>query len=333
MRALSVLLLGMITMLCGPLPAQKKTVTVWLHSNDWEAALTSVANNRDFITEVSPAWFWALPDSSVMPIPTAFVDDQRLQDLLQDQPIKLRPIISNVTPQGAQADWLRELLKDLELRNRMAANIANLVLTKGYDGIDLDFEGLLPNELPRLADLVEELAARLHEQDKTLAVTLQTTLAEGALPSWQRIGESADSVQIMLYNEHHERTGPGALASLMWMEPRLKQVLRVIPASKLQAATLVVAYSWSPSGVRSGTWQGLVAPQLQKGIDVNRNSDDWSPWLQIGETQVWYEDQLSMRRKLELYRDHQLQGVAIWRGGGEDPAIWSEIRSFYEGSL
>jgi spore germination protein len=333
MKAFVVLFLAVAIIACGSLPAKKKTVTVWLQANDWEAGLASISNNRDYITEISPAWFWALPDSSIMPIPAAPVDDQKLSDLLRDYPIRLKPIISNVTPQGAQPDWLRELLGNPQMRNRMAANIANLVLTKNYDGIDLDFEGLAPNELPGLVDLVEELSRRLHEQNKTLAVTLQTTLAEGALASWQRIGDSADTVQIMLYSEHHERTGPGALASLTWIEPRLEQVLRVIPADKLQAGALVVAYSWSSSGVRSGTWQGLVASHLQKGIEVNRNPDDWSPWLQLNDIQIWYEDQLSMRRKLELYRDNRLQGVAIWRAGGEDPAIWSEIRSFYEGSL
>ncbi|HWI54345.1 MAG TPA: glycosyl hydrolase family 18, partial [Desulfobacteria bacterium] len=43
--------------------------------------------------------------------------------------------------------------------------------------------------------------------------------------------------------------------------------------------------------------------------------------------QVWYEDRKSFEVKAQVAREHGLKGLAIWRLGMEDPAIWDYIGS------
>ncbi|MGE5334912.1 MAG: hypothetical protein ACM3N4_09460, partial [Nitrososphaerota archaeon] len=55
-----------------------------------------------------------------------------------------------------------------------------------------------------------------------------------------------------------------------------------------------------------------------------------SPWFTYTDRQghahtVWYEDARSLNAKIALAVHDQVNGIVIWRLGGEDPGIWTEI--------
>lgn len=43
---------------------------------------------------------------------------------------------------------------------------------------------------------------------------------------------------------------------------------------------------------------------------------------------IWVEDEASLRKKLELLEKYQLGGVAEWKLGFENSAIWSVISEY-----
>jgi spore germination protein YaaH len=53
------------------------------------------------------------------------------------------------------------------------------------------------------------------------------------------------------------------------------------------------------------------------------------PWFayndETGHHTVWYADGQSVQERLGLVEKYGLGGIALWRLGGEDPAVWEAI--------
>ncbi|MBI5531044.1 MAG: hypothetical protein HY918_06135 [Candidatus Doudnabacteria bacterium] len=303
----------------------KFTVIAWLHQNDWDAGLSSLESHSAQIAEVSPAWYQVQSNGALKNNPNAFVDDSRLLNDVKKNGFLLRPIISNVDASGSHPEWALPVLTNPTLRAALADNIVALVEAKNYAGVDIDIEGLLPKQLPVLADFVEELSAALRSKGKTVAVSLEPTMAQSALVSWKRIGVAADSVRLMLYGEHRASTAPGPSASLWWSRLRLQHILQAVPPEKLTVGVSIVALYWTKGNYRTGTWQRLVRPVQANSGALSRDTDSSAPIVRSGEGQVWFEDRQSLAARITMLKSLGLKKVALWRLGGEDPGIWQAL--------
>src|SRR6185295_14473074 len=90
------------------------------------------------------------------------------------------------------------------------------------DGLEIDYENLAAEDRGPFTQLIAELAARLHAQDRRLAVVVQARLNDRAGAGagafdWRAIGQHADSVRLMAYYYHHGRGRPGPSAPPLWV--------------------------------------------------------------------------------------------------------------------
>ena len=58
------------------------------------------------------------------------------------------------------------------------------------------------------------------------------------------------------------------------------------------------------------------------------------PWftytVDLAEHQAWYADGESVAARFYLVERYGLGGIAVWRLGGEDPAIWTAVADALE---
>ena len=308
-------------------PRAPITITVWLHKYDWGAGVASLAAEGDLVSTVSPAWYRADASGNILPIEGASVDDPKFLAMVRPHKITLRPLVMNTSGSKFDPDLIRGVLGDEKIGTQQTTAIALLVRDKGYDGIDLDYENISPDELPNLAHFVTMLAAALHKESKTLAVCIEWKYAGKYPEAWRAIAEAADSVELMAYSEHNPSTGPGPIASPSLIKERLKSVLNSVPADKLTLGMAIYAVSWSPKGATSGTWSSLVEPTIKKGTLVSRDPATSTPFLKDSGTMIYYEDATSIIAKMKIATALGVHDFAFWRLGGEDPAIWSAIIS------
>lgn len=149
--------------------------------------------------------------------------------------------------------------------NRAATlqNIVTLARTQGLSGINLDFEGLYPADRAAYSSFVADLAAQLHAIASKLILSVPPKQADTASNTWTwpydfaSIGQSADFIQVMTYDQHFTGSAPGPVAGIDWMQTVLQYATSVVPASKVLLGLPAYGYDWN----RTAT---LVCPWLSR---------------------------------------------------------------------
>lgn len=318
----TLILLGLSALAHGQEPIK---VTAWLHRYDFSAAVDSLIQRQESVAEVSPAWYMIGADGAIEEIPLAPVNDSELRAYVTERCIPLRPLLMNVTATGTKKAEVKALFDDPILRYRHIQQIVRLVCKNHYEGIDLDYEGFRHPDLDDLATLVEETARVLHDAGKTLSVSIEVQATDDVLPAWRRIGVAADFVRVMTYGQVPKTPGP--LVELNWVRGHLERAIKAIPVEKLIHGIAIYGLDWGPRGVGSGTWAQYTKMAAAGKSDIQRDEATSTPWFRQDDHVVWYEDQQSVQRKIDVGYDLGIRRVALWRLGGEDPRILDTILS------
>ena len=105
-------------------------------------------------------------------------DDQTLKQFARSREIKVLPSL------GTFSGWLNHrLLTDDETSARALAEIVDYVVGEGHDGLDLDLEGVRPEDRAAYTAFVARLGAALRERGKLLTLAVPAKTAD-ATTGW-----------------------------------------------------------------------------------------------------------------------------------------------------
>jgi spore germination protein YaaH len=200
-------------------------------------------------------------------------------------------------------------------------------------GLDVNYENLDPADRQSFSAFVAELAEDAHRAGLRLAVTVQPKRAESrsvgpGAADWRALCAAADRLQVMLYNEHGPRTGPGPVASLAWMDAVMGYALEVCPAERLFAAVKDLGMEWSPAGFRDLDWREATELLRRTGAAEERSADGVPSFAYPADGEVrtvWFEDGRSLAVKLAAVERRGLAGVVLWSLPQQDPTLWAAI--------
>ncbi len=158
------------------------------------------------------------------------------------------------------------LLADDDTAAHAIDQIVAYTIAEGYDGFDLDLEGIAPEDRAAYSAFVAAVAAALHQQGKTLALALPaksrdvTTGWAGAY-DYAALGGSADLVTIMTYDDHGSWGEPGPVAPFDWVEAVIAFATSQIPADKVLIGLASYGYDWNVTsgGARSLSYSQAAA--------------------------------------------------------------------------
>jgi spore germination protein YaaH len=250
-------------------------------------------------------------------------------------------LVNDVHPpaEAARAPVLKDpavvhrILSDPLLLARHRDEIVALARRLGVAGIDVDYENLEASNREPFTELVASLSSALRREGILLSVTTQPKTREsksrgaGAL-DWRALCGQADRLQVMLYNLHSAVTGPGPMATTEWMEQVLQFALTECTPSRVVPVLKVSGMEWSSSGVRGVQYDESIDLARRAGAIIARDSDRVPHFRYSGvrgAATVYFEDALSIERKVELVERLGLKTVILWSLGREDPKILSRI--------
>jgi GH18 family chitinase len=223
-----------------------------------------------------------------------------------------------------------------ENRLNFEKNILSLIEEHGFDGVNIDLEGVPAVDRSNYSTLLKELKAMLKPAGYLLTVSIPAKTRDNPLDNWNgaydyaAIGEYADMVTLMTYDEHWAGGYPGPVASLSWVQQVLDYAVKSIPRGKILMGVAAYGYNWSSAGGCSTVlWNKADALASRNG--GARWSDQYSaPYLiyydQRGyRHEVWFENRFSLALKLDLANRYDLAGIAVWRLGFEDYSFWQTV--------
>jgi spore germination protein YaaH len=261
------------------------------------------------------------------------------------------------------AGGMAAVLADPTTRRQHIETILEFADDIGADGIDLDYEQFAFADgdatwaatSPNWVTFIRELAAELHDDDRTLTVSIPAVYdpaVSGSRGYWVydhgAIAQYVDAIRIMAYD--YSVADPGPIAPLAWVAEAVDGVSKAVPEEfhdKLVLGVPAYGANWV-----TGT-TGTCPPDAEGKTTVNtRNvlelaalrgatptydptSGEWSFTydLTVGDTAtscvqsrvVQWVDSEGAAARAEIARRAGWGGVALWALGYDDDETWAAL--------
>ena len=236
-------------------PEPRRFMSGWLPYWTTQTSTQSFLTNSDLFSDISPFWHDARWDGNEIYLHNHLSASAQSAALakLQGQGVKVLPSITDGSGKGRMAATLASKSK----RAAHVQDIVDLVMTNGYDGIDLDYETFAFTDgsstwaqtRPNWVAFVAELADALHAEGKLLAVTVPPMYDDDYDSSsgywvydYAGVGEHTDLLRIMAYD--YSVGSPGPIAPLGWVEKVAAFAPTQLPGSKVQLGIPVYGRNW-----------------------------------------------------------------------------------------
>ncbi|WP_017756818.1 LysM peptidoglycan-binding domain-containing protein [Calidifontibacillus oryziterrae] len=234
-----------------------------------------------------------------------------------------------------------ELVSSEQNMNAFALNLVRLIERYGLDGVDIDIEDVFEEDRDRLTQLYRVIGRVLHERGYffSTAVPSKTGPEDPSVFAkpfdYPNLHQPTDQFVIMLYNEHGwPGSGPGPVVSIGRMEKVLRYAMTVMPKEKIVAAVSVFGFDFNLETGRAAYASFDRAMQLaeQYNQEIIFDEETQTPMFAYTDEQgvqheVWFENRASIQAKAELAGRLGIRGIALWRLGMEDEAIWDMLEN------
>ncbi len=308
-----------------------RKVTAWLPYWDQARGMSSFLANADLYFSVSPFWYELSAAGSISRYPGA--EDATVLSGIRGKGVKVVPTITNnFDPVRASA-----MLATAASRSAHVKALTDLAVSKGYDGLDVDYEAMAAADRDRFSAFVSELATALHGQGRLLSVAVHAKTAEPGTwngpqaQNYAAIGAAADRVRLMTYDYSWETSPAGPIAPLSWVDAVATFARTQIPAAKLELGMSLYGYDWVGSRGEGVTHDVVTSRLASSGASRVWDSAAAEPTFSYtsggSAHTVYYADAQSVAARLSVVDTYALAGAAFWRLGGEDPAVWPAVRS------
>ncbi|MEK7531111.1 MAG: glycosyl hydrolase family 18 protein [Patescibacteria group bacterium] len=317
----------------------------------WRAAtgIADVSAHLDQITEINPFGYSVKSNGTLAD--TLAIEKAPWPALIADAKKKKVRVIPTVMWSDGEA--IHRILSNTEKRRALATEIANLVKTKGYDGIDINFEGKQARTKEYFSLFLKGLYTKMGNKWVMCSIEARTPLDSrylGQAPAsatqyandHKEIGKYCDRVRIMAYDQgtvdlrlNAARSAPYIpVADAAWVEKVIFETAKNIPLKKivLGIPTYGREYSFTIDEAGKYTYKHIRAfnPDTALalgGAPVRGESGEMTLMTASSTFMVW-SDAGAIVDKIALAKKLGVRGVAVFKFDGlADPGMWDVLRA------
>jgi len=316
-------------------------VSAWLPTSwDTNSAQDSFESNLDLWNQINPFWYQVQDNGTLVAYQGA--RSEKIKAICQKYNILMIPTVTN----SFDPERVKTIINDVDIREYHINNLVKEVTDNGYDGIELDYEGIYPEDKNTFTTFIKLVAEKLHAKSKKLSLAVQAKKSD--LDTWKgpgatdyaSLGQYADFIKIMAYDAHWPASDPGAIAPVPWIEKILTYAVQKVPRAKIYLGIPFYGYDWrieygqgeQEEGANSRTYNKMREIFDRYNPDVRWSSEDSAPTMRYlsqidGKVhEIWYENPASIRAKVHLAKEYKIGGVNFWRLGSDDPRFFEAIR-------
>lgn len=260
-------------------------------------------------------------------------------------------MLTSLTEDGTFSSALAsETVKNAESAQRLAENAVRMMTEKGYGGIDVDFEYISPDAADAYVEFINRIRAALpnagsYEIFVSLAPKtsdeMRGLLYEGH--DYAKLGEAADRVLVMTYEWGYTYGPPMAVAPIGAVRRVLDYAVSRIESEKVLMGVPNYGYDWPLPYVKGETKAEslsnteAVERAINKNAAIEFDGEAAAPYFgyydrrggEATEHIVWFDDAVSMDRKLRLAYEKSLYGGGVWNVMSYFPQLWAVLNSLY----
>jgi spore germination protein len=246
--------------------------------------------------------------------------------------------ITNFTATSAGQNLASIVLNNTQIINKLLENILSVMRDKGYAGLNVDFENVLPADREAYNRFLQLTVDRLHPEGYfvSTAVAPKVSAAQpGTLyeaHDYPAHGKIVDFVILMTYEWGYRKGPPQAISPLNQIRRVLDYAVSVIPRNKIFFGFQIYARDWLlpfVPGQEAETFsvQEAILRAIRYGSTIRYDMVAQSPFYRYVDAQgraheVWFEDARSAQAKFDTVKEYNLRGISYWALGYPFPQNW-----------
>ncbi|MGI6704852.1 MAG: LysM peptidoglycan-binding domain-containing protein [Clostridia bacterium] len=247
--------------------------------------------------------------------------------------------ITNFTSTDLGQNLAHVVLSTPAIVQRLLDNIVGIMKAKGYMGLNIDFEGVLPADRDYYNQFIQQAVNRLHPEGFFVSSALAPKVSgeqRGTLyeaHDYPVHGRVLDFVILMTYEWGYRLGPPQAISPLNQIRRVLDYAVSVIPRNKIFLGFQIYARDWllpHVQGQEAETFsnQEALMRAIRYGAAIQYDPIAQSPFFQYTDEQgrrheVWFEDARSAQAKFNTVKAYGLRGISYWALGYPFPENWT----------
>ncbi|MDR1117162.1 MAG: LysM peptidoglycan-binding domain-containing protein [Oscillospiraceae bacterium] len=273
------------------------------------------------------------------------IADQELIDEAIEYGVAPLMVISAMDEYGVFSNELASLMLNNEtVKWALIESIVRHAKSKGYAGVDVDFEFINASDMDAFALFVRELRSRCAEEGLVVFVALAPKtsadqpgqLYEGH--DYRALGAAADRVLLMTYEWGYTYGPPLAVSPINGVRGVIEYAVTEIPPRKILMGMSNYGYDWPLPYVRGETRaRGIGNVQAvdiaaENGAEIKYDEVSQAPFFNYYSSEgqphiVWFEDARSINARTQLVPEFGLYGMGFWNIMRFFPQSWLVINS------
>lgn len=313
-----------------PAPAGSHHRCAWMFSHE-SGLVNDFVANASFFDAIHPVWYALQPDG--VNIRTVSGEgNATVIAAAKKAGTALIPTVASVD----DVSITRTLLYSPSNRAAHIRKLVDLAISKGYVGLDLDYEHLWNNaDAAPIAAFIQEFSAAMHAAGKMADFAAPALSGSSSVWNYVQLAANLDSVHLMGYDYHTIGTHAGPTAPLGWIEAvntwvektgRPEKFVLGIPnygvtQSSMCALADCAARCTSSVQTNSTHMQNCSYGAFQVAERIlNCNTNQGA---------LFFDDVASLEAKVQSARRHKLAGISYWQLGGEPAGLFEMIRRYF----
>jgi chitinase len=304
----------------------------WIGADTFDAGKASFLAQPDYFDAVHPKWATLNSDGSIRIL--AMADDAEIMAAAKAHNVKLMPLIDY-----DDKSYLYAAIGTAAGVQAHAQALTDMVMSHGYDGVDLDYEHLwsASDRAPYEA-LISAVTQLLHAQGKEVSLSLPAMDQDHADSAYDYtfLQANVDALHLMGYDYHYlggDHLGP--LAPKGWISDVVTHVQSLGAPEKyvLGIANYGIGNDWyaSAKDTASRCNGGSYSSQTDHMTVCSYGHQEagLAPHCTTAQGDAWFEDTGSMAEKAALAQAHGLGGVSLWTIGDEPAGFFDAIKKVF----
>ena len=295
----------------------------------------------EYLTYITPSSYQVNADGTLQPL-----NDSAILEAAKNNNVAPLISITNLTATDFSPTLAHEILINQETQRILFSNVLNIMLSKGYWGLNINFERMFPEDRQLYNQFVARAVDYFHEYNISVSTALVPKTYDMTTGEWwgahdyKTIGELVDFVVIMTYDWGCVACPPMAIAPVNEIRRVLDYAVSVIPREKILMGVPFYGFDWRLpfiTGQRATQVDYTSALQLAAQYGVSIQFDDLSqaPYFSYMDMRgiphvVWFEDARSFQAKYNLVLEYGLRGVSYWALGMNAPQNWYVLTQMFD---
>lgn len=239
-----------------------------------------------------------------------------------------------------------KVLNDIALQDALIENILVKLKEKNYNGLDIDFEFLPPEDSQNYVNFISKLTSRLNQYGYIVIAALapKTSADQKGLlyegHNYFGIGAAANLSFIMTYEWGYTFGPPMAVAPINNVKKVLDYAVTEIPDDQILMGIPSYGYIWTlpyEKGITKATSiSNLTAIEIaaDRKVEIFYDETAQSPFYNFIDNngtpaEVWFEDARSVEAKLMLIKEYGLAGAGYWNLDRPFQQNWMVLNALY----